>query len=130
MANDLKPWLLLALLAAPLAARADTVACHVLYGGGEFAVDATPQADAYDVPRTPIGKYFAFRVTYVALPQRAAAINIYTYSMVSGTPVLIHQAKHRPPFIAGGSRYGFTGLQSVYEASKASELEYWCERRP
>lgn len=132
MANDVKRLLALAFLAPALSlpAQASEVRCHVLYGGEEFPVDASPKANVYDVPAKPIGRYFAFKVTYVAAPERVAAINIYTYSVVSGTPVLLHQTKHRPPYIRGGSRYGFTGLNFVYEPSKASELKYWCEHKP
>jgi hypothetical protein len=127
--NDVKALLVMALL-LPASAQAAKVDCHVLYGGEEWTIDASPSANAYHVPEHTIGRYFAFKATYVAEPGRAAAINLYTYSIVSGTPVLIHQAKHRPPFIQGGSRYGFTGLNIVYEPSKGSELKYWCEQLP
>ena len=117
-------------LLAPAGAHAAKVECQIIYGGENFTVDATPAANAYDVPEKNIGRYFAFKATYVAAPERAAAINIYTYSVVTGVPVLIHQTKHRPPFIQGGSRYGFTGLNFVYESTKGSELKYWCEQQP
>ena len=122
--------LLGAALLAPAGAHAAKVECHIIYGGENFTVDATPAANAYDVPEKNIGRYFAFKATYVAAPERAAAINLYTYSVVTGVPILIHQTKHRPPFIQGGSRYGFTGLNFVYEPTKGSELKYWCEQQP
>jgi hypothetical protein len=125
-----KPKALSALLLLYAGTVHATVRCHIIYGGENFTVEAVPTANAYRVPVTPIGRYFAFRATQVDTPARVAAINTYTYSVVSGEPVLLHQAKHRPPFIQGGSRYGFTGLNFVYEPSKASELEYWCEQLP
>lgn len=109
-------------------AHADSVRCHIIYGGENFTVDAAPTSTPYQVPAQKIGRYFDFKASYVAAPERAAAINLYVYALASGEPVLIHQAKHRPPFIVGGSRYGFTGLHFVYEPSKGSELQYWCER--
>ena len=67
---------------------------------------------------------------YVAAPERDAAINLYVSGVATGDTVPIHQAKHRPPFVAGGARCGFTGLNLVYEPTKDSELQYWCERLP
>ena len=129
VANNAGYPLLLALLCAPCA-HAATVRCHIIYGGENFVVDAGPTTQPYRVAGRKIGRYFEFKASYVATPERAAAINLYTYSVVSGEPVLIHQSKHRPPFVADGPRYGFTGLHSVYEPSKHSELQYWCERVP
>ncbi len=118
----------LALLSPSALRAADVVDCHIIYGGENFSVQAMPTDNPYQVPGHKIGRYFEFKAVYVDTPARAAAINLYTYSMITGEPVLIHQAKHRPPFIQGGSRYGFTGLHSVYEPSKGSEFQYWCER--
>lgn len=129
MGNELKILLVLALL-FPAAAQAATVRCHVIYGGENTIIDVSPSANPYAVPGQKIGRYFEFKATYVDSPARAAAINLYTYSVVSGHPVLIHQAKHRPPFLQGSARYGFTGLNSVYEPSKGSEFNYWCEQLP
>lgn len=122
--------LLLGLALLPTAAHAQGVRCHIEYGGEFFTVDAAPTADPYAVQGRKIGRYFEFKAVYVDAPERAAAVNLYTYALASGEPVLVHQAKHRPPFIAGGSRYGFTGLNFVYEPSKGSEFMYWCEWSP
>lgn len=118
------------LLACATPARADSVRCHIVYGGEDFTIDAAPTTTPYRVAGQKIGRYFEFRAVYVAAPERDAAINLYVSGVVTGDAVPIHQAKHRPPFIAGGSRYGFTGLNFVYEPTKGSELQYWCERLP
>lgn len=119
----------LLLACAPLA-HADSVRCHIVYGGEDFTVDAAPTTTPYRVAGQKIGRYFEFRAVYVAAPERDAAINLYVSGVVTGDAVPIHQAKHRPPFITGSSRYGFTGLNFVYEPTKGSELQYWCERLP
>lgn len=122
--------LLLGLALLPAAAQADGVRCHIEYGGEFFTVDAAPTADPYAAQGRKIGRYFEFKAVFVAEPARATAVNVYTYALASGEPVLVHQAKHRPPFHAGDSRYGFTGLNFVYEPSKGSEFMYWCEWWP
>lgn len=127
MANRRLALLASLLLAAPCA-QADSVRCHIVYGGEPFTVDAAPTDAPYRVPAQKIGRYFEFKAVYVTAPERAAAINLYVYAIASGEPVPIHQAKHRPPFLASGGPHGFTGLHFVYEPSKGSELQYWCER--
>ena len=126
-------WLAIALSMPALAcasyAHADDVRCHIVYGGESFTVDAAPTDRPYSVPAQKIGRYFEFKAVYTNAPPRAAAINLYVYAIASGEPVPIHQAKHRPPFNAPGARYGFTGLNFVYEPSKGSELQYCCKLR-
>lgn len=105
-----------------------SIKCHIIYGGENFLVQASPVANPYLVESQKIGRYFEFKVVYVEAPASAAAINIYTYALASGEPVLIHQSKRRPPFPKNAGKHGFTGLNFVYEPSKGSELQYWCER--
>lgn len=122
--------LLLAGLVAAGAARADTARCHVIYGGEAWTIDASPTADPYRVAGHKIGRYFEFKLVYADLPTTGRFIRAYTYGMTSGDPVLIHQATYRPPFDGRADAYGFTGFQYVYEPSKSSELQYWCEHLP
>jgi hypothetical protein len=116
---------LLALLAAPV--YADAVTCHVIYGGENFSVSAAPTSDPYMVKGQKIGRYFEFKVAYVSAPAEFSAISIYVYSTVSGESVLLHQAKYRADVGSAGP-WGFTGFNYVYEPSKSSELQYWCEK--
>jgi len=44
--------------------------------------------------------------------------------------VLIHQAEYPASATNGPSPWGFTGFNYVYEPSKSSELQYWCEKAP
>jgi len=122
----------LALLAQP--AFADSVVCHIVYGGENFAVVAQPTDDPYSVKGQKIGRYFEFKVAYVTAPADLAATSIYVYATSSGESVLIHHAKY-PATIANGpannsARFGFSGFNYVYEPSKSSELQYWCEKTP
>ena len=106
------------------------VHCEVIYGGETFPVVGLPTQDPYRVEGVKIGRYFAFKIVHVVAPAAYPGINLYTYSMFTGEPVLIHQAKYAPPYPADdGDRYGFTGLHSVYEPSKSSEMQYWCDLR-
>lgn len=117
---------LLPLLAAP--AFADSVKCNIIYGGENFTVAAQPTADPYAVKAEKIGRYFEFKVSYVTEPAKFAALSVYVYAISTGDPVLIHQAKYAADIPNAPGRWGFTGFHYVYEPSKSSEIQYWCEK--
>jgi len=117
-----------ALLALACAdAPAAGVRCHVIYGGEDFTVDAAPTTDPYRAENVKIGRYFEFKLVYAKLPVTGESVRAYVYGVSTGTPVPIQAAAWRPPFDAHGEAWGFTGFHSVYEPSKSSELQYWCE---
>ena len=120
--------LLMTALGAP--AFADSVHCHIIYGGENFSVVAQPTNDPYRVTGQKIGRYFEFKATYVAKPAEIAAISLYVYATSSGESVLIHQAKFAAGIGNAASPWGFSGFNYVYEPSKSSELQYWCEKTP
>jgi hypothetical protein len=131
MSNTIGSLLLAVLgLATSLTAHADTVRCHVIYGGETWTLDAAPTTTPYQTRNQAIGRYFEFKLINAELPNTGRFVRIYTYAMSSGDPVLIHQASYRPPFDARAAHWGFTGLQYVYEPSKGSELQYWCQLLP
>jgi hypothetical protein len=101
------------------------VACTLVYGGEQRAVNVPPTADPYGVPLTPVSDALAWKIVYVAAPEELAVVSVYTYALAERGPVLIHQAKYRPPYPRDGAQ-GFTGLQSVYEPRYGHELNYWC----
>lgn len=115
------------MLAGP--AFADSVGCHVIYGGENFMVTAQPTGDPYSVRGQKIGRYFEVRVAYVTEPAEFAALSVYVYATSSGESVLIHQAKYPASVANAPGPWGFTGFNYVYEPSKSSELQYWCEKR-
>lgn len=104
--------------------------CHVIYGGEEWTIDAMPTAQPYRVEGKKIGRYFEFKLVYADQPTTGQSIGIYTYGMSTGEPVLIHQALYRPPFDPRAGGYGFSGFHYIYEPSKSSELQYWCQALP
>ncbi len=117
------------LLALP--ARAETVVCHLSYGGETRDVVAQPVPSPYSVPVEAIGSYFLFRMTFQKKPADLAAIKIYVFANRDGGPLPIHQATHAYPPLAGtAAPYGFTGLNRVYEPTRDGELEYWCALSP
>ncbi|HUQ11980.1 MAG TPA: hypothetical protein VM146_16815 [Steroidobacteraceae bacterium] len=127
MLRKMMPALVFA-LGAP--AYADSVACHVIYGGENFTVSAQPTGDPYAVRGEKIGRYFEVKVAYVTEPAQLAALSVYVYATSSGESVLIHQAKYPAAVGNPPGPWGFTGFNYVYEPSKSSELQYWCEKRP
>ena len=116
-----------ALFGSSVGAQADEVRCHIIYGGENFTVNAPAVTDPYTVDSQKIGRYFAFRAVYVAEPARYAAVSLYVYSTFSGESVLIHEVKFPVNQANAHPPYGFTGFNYVYEPSKSSELQYWCE---
>jgi hypothetical protein len=124
----LHPLLLAACLSS--AARADTVACHVSYGGDTQVIRAQPAATPYTVAPIAIGSYFLFRLVFEHQAPGQHAIKVYTYADREPPQgaVLLHQADYLYPPTQNG-RYGFTGLQRVYEPIRDGELQYWCGLR-
>jgi hypothetical protein len=109
---------------------ADSVACHIIYGGENFSVNAQPTAEPYKIKGEKIGRYFEFKAVYATSPADLAAISIYVFGTSSGESVLIHQAKFASGIKNDAAPWGFTGFHYVYEPSKSSELQYWCEKAP
>ena len=91
------------------------------------AITASPTADPYRVAGHKIGRYFEFKLVYAQQPVTGESIKAYVYGMSTGEPVLIHQGIWRPPFDPRADGSGFTGFHSVYEPSKSSEFQYWCQ---
>lgn len=121
---------LLALCAAGTLASAvqaaDQVRCHVSYGGETRVLRAEAVASPYGVAPVSIGSYFLFRIVFERPPAQAASVKLYTYADRDAAAVPIHIAEFPLPR-AGGGRFGFTGMQRVYEPVRDGELEYWCE---
>ena len=120
--------MLVAALATAGLAQADTVACHITYGGETRIVEARPVDSPYGVETTAIGSFFLFRIVFRQQPADLAGIKLYTYADRDSGPVIVHQASHAyPP--ARASAHGFSGLNFVYEPVRDGELQYWCELR-
>lgn len=107
----------------------DVATCHIIYGGENFTVSAQPASDPYSVRGEKIGRYFEFKVSYITQPAEFSALSIYVYAVSTGDSVLVHQAKYPADVRNAPGSWGFTGFHYVYEPSKSSELQYWCEKR-
>lgn len=112
---------------APVA-QAQTVACHLTYGGETRVVEAPPGNSPYTGEPTVIGSFFLFRIVFVREPADLARINLYTHADLGEAPIPIQHAGYPYP-VGNQGRYGFTGLQRIYEPKRESELQYWCELR-
>ncbi|MDE2440470.1 MAG: hypothetical protein KGP14_05560 [Betaproteobacteria bacterium] len=109
-------------------ALAETVACHLNYGGETQIIESAPLATPYTGAPTAIGSFFLFRVVFVPEPSDLARINLYTHAELGEVPIPLQHASYPYP-VRNHGRYGFTGLQRVYEPKRESELQYWCEIR-
>jgi hypothetical protein len=117
-----------ALLTLSASASADTVACHLTYGGETQVIESGPLASPYAGMPTAIGSFFLFGIVFVREPADLARINLYIHADLGATPTPLQHASHPYP-VRNQERYGFTGLQRIYEPKRESELQYWCELR-
>jgi len=117
---------LLAGLCTLPSAQAESVACHLTYGGETRLIETQPTTSPYSAPATAIGSYFLFRVVFRQQPADLAGIKIYTYANHDSGPALIHQTSHAWP-VHNTPGEGFTGQQAVHEPLRDGELQYWCE---
>ena len=122
--------LLGALLVAILSfsVHAESVVCHLNYGGETRHIKAQPTTTPYTIAATPIGSYFLFRIVFRQEPADLAGIKLYTYADRDSGPLIIHQANYPyPPANSTATVNGFSGLNFVYEPVRDGELQYWCE---
>lgn len=105
---------------------AETVACHVSYGGTTQLIEARPTRTPYELAPVAIGSFFLFRIVFRQEPADLAGIKLYAYADRDAGPVLIHQASYAYP-AANAASYGFSGRHFVYEPVRDGELQYWCE---
>lgn len=122
------PGRVLMLLSLPLLAAAaePAVVCRYTYGGEMRTLAVAPTESPYTEPALQIGSFFKFRTVWVRQPAVEAGFHVYVYADDPGGPILVQQASWPAPG-ANQSRYGFTGLQRVYEPRRDGELQYWCE---
>lgn len=119
---------LLLLLWTPLALAAPQLQCHYRYGGETHTVKSSVQTSPYTGEPVEIGSYFLFRQVFEGGPHGPLAVKLYTYVSLADGPAILHQATFPyPKSTRTHGRYGFTGLQRVYEPIRDSELIYWCE---
>jgi len=117
----MKRWLLTAVLFSAVV-QAETVACHLTYGGETRTVEVGPAASPYTLPVVQVGSYFIFKLVF----EEHVAIKTYVYADRDAGPQPLHQATYAYPVVKQG-RFGFTGLHFVYEPVRDGELEYWCD---
>lgn len=115
-----------ALFALSGVALAESVVCHVSYGGTTQRVEALPVSSPYRVSPVAIGSYFLFRIVFQKEPADLANVKLYTYADRDSGPVIIHQASYAYP-VQNLTVNGFSGLNFVYEPVRDGELQYWCE---
>jgi hypothetical protein len=107
-------------------ASAQTVSCHLTYGGETQVIEAGPATSPYSGNPTAIGSFFLFRIVFIQEPADLARINLYIHADLGEAPIPLQHASYTYP-IRNLDRHGFTGLQRIYEPKRESELLYWCE---
>ncbi len=100
---------------------AESVLCHLDYGGESRRIEARPTDSPYTVPVVQVGSYFLFKLVF----EEHTAIKTYVYADRDTGPQPLHQATYTWP-IQNAGIHGFTGRHLVYEPVRDGELEYWC----
>jgi hypothetical protein len=109
---------------------AETVACHITYGGVTQLIEARPTTTPYELAPVAIGSYFLFRIVFRQEPADLAGIKLYAYVDRDSGPALIHQASYAYPiWHQCHNPVVSPGLHYVYEPVRDSELQYWCEQK-
>lgn len=104
-----------------------TVECHTFYGGDEEVQVYKPSKSPYDEPTLKRSGFFNIRVVYESSTHLGNVLKFYTYARLDNVQALIHQGTFVIPQKSKSSKYGFTGLQLVYEPTTEAELQYWCD---
>ena len=97
-------------------AHAETVACHLTYGGETRLVEAAPSVSPYAVAPVAIGSYFLFRIVFRTEPADLAGIKLYAYADRDGGPVrCAHGGQSARP------RFSFSGLRRAASSRRARQ---------
>lgn len=87
-----------------------------------------PTKNRYQDPLVKRSGFFNMRVVYESNTHLGSVLKFYTYARLDNTLALIHQGIFVVPTKKNkSSKYGFTGLQFVYEPTTEAELQYWCD---
>lgn len=121
--------LFLALLLGPLAPvfASSRIVCHTNYDGEARRIAIAPVDSPYTLAPQPIYDDFQLRVILRDQPTDLAGVRIQVFWNRRDEPVMIQEARYPWPPRPVGRRYGFTGLQRIYEPYRDGELSYWCE---
>lgn len=116
-----------AVLALPL--QAQTVRCHLSYGGMTRTLHVPPTSCPQQVWPQVEGNSVSFKVVNAQAAGDTPRVTIDTQVPRGERWALAHRAQ----FLASGTTpqpHGFTGLQSLPIEAAEQELTYWCERVP
>lgn len=111
-----------------LALAADPVLhCEVRYASQTWQFQATPSSSPYEVPAHDLAERFRFKAVVVGSATQVDYVSLYVYDLkAAGAPVLIHEARHKPPFEQGADIPALTGWNHVYSSVLGRELVYGC----
>ncbi|MBS0346107.1 MAG: hypothetical protein JSR69_06545 [Proteobacteria bacterium] len=101
--------------------------CHTDYDGEARRIVVAPVDSPYTLAPQPIYDDFQLRVILRDKPADLAGVRIQVFWNRKDEPVMIQEARYPWPPRSVGQRYGFTGLQRIYEPYRDGELSYWCE---
>lgn len=118
--------LLPALFAALPLQAAPHLRCEVGYGGRTRIVEASPQADPYDIQAQDIDGRFRFKAVVVGSNGAVDYVKVYVYYQAESQPILLHEARYQPPYPVANGPYALTGLNFLYAPGLERELQYGC----
>lgn len=115
-------------LAVPGTGWTQNVVCHLAYAGASRSFTIAPTNPTDEVLPLVEGASFNFQVINRLPPEPGAGVQINTYAVLAGQPLLVHRASYLGAEAPAAGLHGFTGLQVVREPLRQHELSYWCER--
>ncbi len=124
--------LVLALCCAAAAARsaAPDVVCEIRYASDSRLIRQSVTTDPYAAKPESIGERFALKAAVLSSTDQTGDIGSITLTVldlsVEGAPVVIHQARHLPPFNMNPELPALTGWVSVYSSVYGREFRYGC----
>lgn len=115
------------------AATPDLV-CEIRYASEARIVRQPASPDPYAARPESIGERFAFKAVALSNADHADSIGSITLTVldlsVDGAPVVIHQARHLPPFNTHPELPALTGWVHVYSSVYGREFRYGCALQP
>ena len=116
---------LLGALLLAAGARAESVACHVTYGGATQIIEARPVDSPYGVTPTAIGSFFLFRIVFRREPADLASISSTPMpTATAGRPCSIKPATPTRRAMARSTALA-AGMPFMNRC--VTRLQYWCE---
>lgn len=110
---------------------APDLVCEIRYASEARIVRQQVSADPYAARPESIGERFALKAVVLGGADHIDSITLTVLDLsIEGAPVVIHQARHLPPFNMHPELPALTGWSHVYSSVYGREFRYGCALQP